>query len=228
MSHTFAAVVALVFCTTSAIAQTVDPRINGPEQKLNNPERGGLRLQFQRQRVLPGVTVRPPAPGAPALDPRKSIFITDVDTVTKLTFFDVMDQLRKQSNDPTLTPLRLFQQWWDTAAAAPGLFVAPHCEPVLNGFPYRCPRPEAAEATSDPFTNPTGPQGYSAIAYSNRFDLADVQIRPGLRRAAGRVRSQFRSNRESQPPAYYLRGVGTQSGAAPRFGWLRGYPEILA
>ena len=188
---------ALLICSTSAIAQSVDARINAPEQRLNNPERGGLRLQYQRQGVQPGVTIKPPAPAAPALDPRKSIFVTDVDTVSKLTFFDVMDQLRKQSNDPTLTPLRLFQQWWDTAAAAPGLFVGPHCEPMLNGFPYRCPRPEATEATSDPFTNPAGLQGYSAIAYSNRFDLADVQ-NPG--RGCGEQRVVFARNSGKSPP----------------------------
>jgi hypothetical protein len=120
-----------VICSTSAIAQPVDARINAPEQKLNNPKCGGLRLQYQRQGVQPGVAIKPAPPTAPALDPRKSIFDTDVDTVSKLTFFDVMDQLRRQSNDPTLTPLRLFQQWWDTAArhrrdcdAAPGTAVA--------------------------------------------------------------------------------------------------------
>ena len=188
---------AVVICSTSAIAQPVDARINAPEQKLNNPERGGLRLQYERQGAQPGVTIKPGTPTAPALDPRKSIFVTDVDTVSKLTFFDVMDQLRKQSNDPTLTPLRLFQQWWDTAAAAPGTFVGPHCEPILNGFPYRCPRPEAAEATSDPFTNPTGLQGYSAIAYSNRFDLADVQ-NPG--RGCGEQRVVFARNSGRTPP----------------------------
>src|SRR5262249_11918975 len=128
---------------------------------------------------------------------RKSIFITDVDTVSKLTFSEVMDQLRKQSNDPTLTPLRLFQQWWDTAAAAPGTFVGPHCEPLLNGFPYRCPPPEASEAASDPFTNRAGPQGYSAIAYSNRFDLADVQ-NPG--RGCGEQRVVFARNSGKTPP----------------------------
>ena len=55
---------AVVICSTSTIAQAVDPRINAPEQKLNNPERGGLRLQFQRQGVQPGVAVKPPAPTA--------------------------------------------------------------------------------------------------------------------------------------------------------------------
>src|SRR5215203_4757592 len=84
---------AVVIFSTSTIAQPVDARINAPEQKLNNPERGGLRLQYQRQGVQPGVAIKPAPPTAPALDPRKSIFVTDVDTVSKLTFFDVMDQL---------------------------------------------------------------------------------------------------------------------------------------
>jgi hypothetical protein len=189
---------AVIIWSTSAFAQAVDPRINGPEQKLNNPERGGLRLQYERQGVQPGVTVKPPAPTTPALDPRKSIFITDVDTVSKLTFSAVMEQLQKQANVPNQTnPLPLFQQWWDMAAAAPGSFVGPHCEPILNGFPYRCPRPEATEATSDPFTNPNGPQGYSAIAYSNRFDLADVQ---NPARGCGEQRVVFARNSGKTPP----------------------------
>jgi hypothetical protein len=51
----------------------------------------------------------------------------------------------------------------------------------LNGFPYRCPRLEVEEATSDPFTNEvdSNPNAYSAIAFSNRFDLVDdAKIRP--------------------------------------------------
>jgi len=44
---------------------------------------------------------------------------------------------------------------------------------TLNNFPYRCPRLEVAEATSDPFTDESdaNKNAYSAIAFSNRFDL---------------------------------------------------------
>jgi hypothetical protein len=50
----------------------------------------------------------------------------------------------------------------------------------LNGFPYRCPRLEVEEATSDPFTNEvdSNPNAYSAIAFSNRFDLVDDAKNP--------------------------------------------------
>src|SRR5688572_8772599 len=152
--------IALSGWASSAFGQTIDPRINAPPAALNHPERGAFGQQFQKQQSTAPVAP-PAAPAAPALDPRKSIFITDVETVSKLSFFDVMDQLRQQSKDPTLTTLNLFRQWWDTQARAPGAFVGPHCEDTLNGFLYRCPRPEAQEAASDPFTTPNGPQGYS-------------------------------------------------------------------
>lgn len=177
-------------------AQTNDPNLNGPPSKLNTPERGALGQQFQKQQsVTPAAPKQMPAPiptpGKPALDPRKSIFITDVDTMKKLSFFDVMDQLRRQSNDSTLTTINLFRQWWDTATTAPGSFVGPHCEPTMNGFFFKCPRPEAQETASDPFTNPQGDQGYSAIAYSNRLDLADPS-NPG--RGCGEQRVVFARN----------------------------------
>jgi len=55
---------------------------------------------------------------------------------------------------------------------------------VLNGFPYRCPRLEASEATSDPFSNEdeSNPNAYSAIAFINRFDLLSPAVEaPGAR-----------------------------------------------
>jgi hypothetical protein len=190
-----ATLAASLLCGSVAMAQTVDSRINAPPAALNNPERGALGQQFQMQEslapTLPKPPAPPPTPGVLALDPRKSIFVTDVETVSKLTFFEVMDQLRRQSNDPTLTTLNLFRQWWDTAARAPGTFAGPHCEDAMNGFFFQCPRPEAQEAASDPFTNPNGPQGYSAIAYSNRLDLADPQ-NPG--RGCGEQRVVFARN----------------------------------
>ena len=162
-------------CTMNlAAAQVVDFKTNAPGVKLNAPEFGALGRQIKSQaRNLDYKKPAPPVPGTPALDPRKSIFITDVNIMQKLTFTEVMDQLAKQGGDPRTDKLALFRQWWDSAAKAPGTVAGPHCESPMNGFPFICPRQEAAEALSDPFTNPSGDQGYSAIAYSNRPDLAD-------------------------------------------------------
>jgi hypothetical protein len=45
---------------------------------------------------------------------------------------------------------------------------APHCDEFTNGFPRRCPTPEGALATTDPFAN----DDYLPIGIVNRFDLA--------------------------------------------------------
>jgi hypothetical protein len=55
----------------------------------------------------------------------------------------------------------------NSEAATPG-------EPTTkNGFLYECPRTEGRQASLDPFTNEASEAGYTAIAISNRFDLAD-------------------------------------------------------
>jgi hypothetical protein len=126
-----------------------------------------------------------------------SIFVSDVDTTKAITFSDVMSQLVKQSGDPQLTKDVLFHQWWDTGGQGPGLQLGPHCDDdgpptpntgianntattSFNSFPYRCPRLEQSEALSDPFAKEgeVDAQGkdvnagaYSAVAFSNRFDL---------------------------------------------------------
>jgi hypothetical protein len=156
-----------------ASAQTVDFRLNSPGLRLNAPEVGAFGLQIKKQLETTQLRARAQVAVAPIIDVRKSIFVTDENIMKKLTFAEVMDQLAKQGGDPKTDKLALFQQWWDSEAAAPGKVTGPHCEPSLNGFPFICPRLEASEANSDPFTNPIGEQGYSAIAYSNRPDLAD-------------------------------------------------------
>ncbi|MCA1373585.1 MULTISPECIES: hypothetical protein [unclassified Bradyrhizobium] len=158
---------------TLARAQAVDFKLNSPGFRLNAPEVGAFGLQIKKQLEGRQLRAQPQPAIAPIIDVRKSIFVTDENIMEKLTFAEVMDQLAKQGGDPKTDKLALFQQWWDTQAAAPGKVTGPHCEPSLNGFPFICPRLEANEANSDPFTNPNGEQGYSAIAYSNRPDLAD-------------------------------------------------------
>jgi hypothetical protein len=137
-----------------------------------------------------------------------SIFVSDVDTMKAVKFSDVMGQLARQSGDSQLTKEVLFHQWWDTAGQGPGLELGPHCDDggkptgdisnsaattTLNGFPYRCPRVEKSEATSDPFSKEgevdaqgkdINEGGYTAIAFSNRFDLIGPPVpspsSPGL------------------------------------------------
>ncbi len=148
----------------------------------HHPEHGEIRLD----KLEAFESLRSKFP----LDRHLSIFVSDVETVSQIKFSEVMDKLAKDSGDKFLTKEVLFHQWWDSARQGPGLGLGPHCDdntaPLptagiathtafseLNNLPYRCPRLEASEATSDPFTNETdsNPNAYRAIAFSNRFDL---------------------------------------------------------
>jgi hypothetical protein len=153
-------------------------------QRSYHPERGELLL-----RELGVAGSAQPKLG---LDPHLSILVSDVETTSQIKFSEVMGQLVSQGGDSSLTKLALFRQWWDTAGQAPGLRLGPHCDDesapqppeqiansnalsTRNGFPYRCPRLEALEASSDPFTDDPD-AGYSAIAFSNRFDLIGADV----------------------------------------------------
>jgi hypothetical protein len=154
-------------------------------QRTYPPERGEVLL---RHLGVAGAS-RPKL----GLDPHLSILVGDVETTSQIRFSEVMDRLVKQGGDRSLTKLALFRQWWDTAGQAPGLGLGPHCNDesapqppggiadntaisTRNGFPYRCPRNEVLEASSDPFTDESGDTGYSAIAFSNRFDLIGADV----------------------------------------------------
>ena len=148
----------------------------------HHPERGAVKLNEMH-------TLGTNLPNLP-LNRHLSIFVSDVETVNQIKFSEVMDKLVSQGGDALLTKQILFHQWWDTAGQRPGLGLGPHCDDdtaatppqdipafkslsTLNAFPYRCPRLELGEASSDPFTNEveSNPEAYSAIAFSNRFDL---------------------------------------------------------
>jgi len=120
--------------------------------------------------------------GGPDVDPRRSVFVTELDVVqSAISLEDVMSKLVADSGDPSLTPDRLWAQWWDTQNPGPGLGLGAHCddavnpqgEAVINGFPVQCPRNEGAEIGVDPFTPGTG-SFYEPIALVNRFDLAPL------------------------------------------------------
>jgi hypothetical protein len=148
-------------------------------KRYHHPERGEVLLRDL------GVGVAKATLPELKLDPRLSILVTDVKTTDQIKFSEVMDQLVKQGGDSSLTKDALFRQWWDTAGPAPGLGLGPHCDDesapkdgfsTRNGFPYRCPRPERSEASSNPFADESADAGYSAIAFSNRFDLIGADV----------------------------------------------------
>jgi hypothetical protein len=185
------AILASIYGVTPAYAQSLGPSSPGATFKLqslratvqqHHPERGAVKLDELR-------TLGTNLPNLP-LNRHLSIFVSDVETVNQIKFSEVMDKLVSQSGDALLTKQILFHQWWDSAGQRPGLGLGPHCDDdtaptppqdiaifkalsTLNAFSYRCPRLEQNEASSDPFMNEveTNPNAYSAIAFSNRFDL---------------------------------------------------------
>jgi hypothetical protein len=153
----------------------------GATQRSYHSERGEVLLQKL------GVTgaARPKL----TLVRHLSILVSDVETTSEIKFSEVMQQLAERGG---VTKRDLFRQWWDTAGqASGGLGLGPHCDDesapqgevvknsatsTRNGFPYRCPRLERYEASSDPFADESAPEGYSAIAFSNRFDLIGADV----------------------------------------------------
>ncbi|MGE0867590.1 MAG: hypothetical protein AB7P03_03445 [Kofleriaceae bacterium] len=113
-----------------------------------------------------------------ALDVHRSLIVTDqVILEPAFSFKAVMDQIVGTSGS-NITSKQLFQQWWATQNA--GNSKMPRCNDEttngvasFNGVPWACPRAEGAQATVDPFTPAVNnPNGYTAIALTNRFDLA--------------------------------------------------------
>ncbi|HEV7921158.1 MAG TPA: hypothetical protein VGR02_10260 [Thermoanaerobaculia bacterium] len=111
-----------------------------------------------------------------ALNPTRSFAVTDKAILDGFPFERFLTALVERSGTRT-TALQLYQQWFDTQNAKPGLVSpdAPHCDDFttdgkasFNGFPRRCPTPEGKLALSDPF----GAPDYIPIAIMNRFDLA--------------------------------------------------------
>lgn len=115
------------------------------------------------------------------VDVRRSLVVTDKPILERFSFERVMTQLVQQSGVPGLTPVALFQQWWDTQNPGQGLGMGPHCDDevdpelgsVINGYPYLCrPAPaEGSQAACDPFEEGSD-CAYIPIALFNRFDQA--------------------------------------------------------
>lgn len=139
---------------------------------------------------IAGGQVRLPAPGAAIgpqcfrpptdIDTRRSLFVTERAVVEQaISLEDVLTALARDSGIPGLQPLDLWEQWWDTQNAAPGLGLGLNCDdeldpagnPTINGFPIQCERNEGAEIAVDPF-DPGLPSFYTPIALVNRLDMA--------------------------------------------------------
>ncbi|WP_234023427.1 hypothetical protein [Sorangium cellulosum] len=134
-----------------------------------------------------------------AIDPRKSLSVTDTDIVAEFALEDVLQHFIDQTNDPGLTPTLLFKQMFDTyrkqsEGLSPSL--GPHCDDVpnstpplpepdglaepfdgsINGWPVMCSRLVGNEASRDPFAPPPDDSAaYMATTLVNRFDLADPE-----------------------------------------------------
>ena len=139
--------------------------------------------------TLPGfaqlASARPFNPGpvcarpVPDIDPRRSLFVTEVEVVQHaISLEDVLGQLARDSRIVGLTARDLWDQWWDTQNTSPGLGQGVNCDtfadsqgnPAINGFPIECPRNEGDEINAEPF-NPETLSFYEPIALVNRMDL---------------------------------------------------------
>lgn len=125
--------------------------------------------------------VKPPEPACASgeIDPSRSLLVTDPQVLDRFALQPVLDQIIALASVSGPGSLELYQRWWDSQNAAPGVFPdAIHCNsevtpagaPAINGFPIQCPRNEGALATSNPFVS--GPDFMKPIAVVNRFDLA--------------------------------------------------------
>jgi hypothetical protein len=149
-------------CDTAARWREPAPRAQEFSELSLSPERRGVALRKDFFAVRADI------------DPRKSLVVTERAIVERFSFTEVMETLVRRAGEPSLTPLGLFQSWWDTQN---GRGAPPRCLELRFGFPYACPRAEGRQATMDPFANPPHGQlprsAYIAIGLFNRMDLAD-------------------------------------------------------
>jgi hypothetical protein len=146
---------------------------------------------------------------SPAVDARRSLAITDQPILQNFGLKRVLDQLIATSGVTGLSSTTLFQQWWDTQNAKPGLGLGAHCDdsvdgggyPVLNSYPYTCrpaPGAEGGHAECDPFA--VGSTcAYIPVGLFMRFDLAPEdgshcgEYRIVYAKESGRTESQNRN-----------------------------------
>src|SRR5438067_29649 len=138
--------------------------------------------------------VRPPSK---PLTMARSFAVTDKSIVTPFTLDRVLTQLIARSGVTSVTAPQLIRQMFDTQNPRPGLVdaTAPHCNdtilngvPSFNGFPRRCPTPEATLAAT-PYTS----DEWFTLGLLNRFDVA-----PADGSNCGQYRLVF-AHRENDP-----------------------------
>lgn len=119
----------------------------------------------------------------PQIDVRRSLVVTEQPILERFPLQKVLERIISTSGARGMTPLGLFQQWWDTQNPSPGLDPsAPHCDdttdangvPTLNGYPYTCRAApaEGAQASCDPFSDPNSACAYIPVGLFMRFDAA--------------------------------------------------------
>jgi hypothetical protein len=118
----------------------------------------------------------PPGSNVP-LSLTRSFAVTDVAILQGFPFARVVDAIAARSGVAGATGGQLIRQLYDTQNPRPGIAdsAAPHCDdfltdgtPSFNGFPRRCPTPEATLLAATPF----GATDYVPLALINRFDMA--------------------------------------------------------
>ncbi|MBE7448113.1 MAG: Na/Pi symporter [Kofleriaceae bacterium] len=127
------------------------------------------------------------AQGAPALEPRRSLAITELPILERFGLERVLDQLVATSGVAGLDARTLFQQGWDVFNPGPGLGLGPHCDdtvdpdlgPTLNGSPTpaarrrpRARRPPAIRSPIPPAPAPTSRSACSCASTSRRRTAA--------------------------------------------------------
>lgn len=112
--------------------------------------------------------------------PERALAVTEKVILEGFPLERVMKHIIGSSGVPGVSPVGLFQQWWDTQNMAPGMLGSgPHCDdeivppgvPGINGFPWECPRAEGYQAGIDPFVGPVDQHLYMPVGLFNRFDL---------------------------------------------------------
>jgi hypothetical protein len=148
--------------------------------------------------LLVGAQFRAVRPSRP-LSMARSFVVTDkaIISTPAFTLDRVLTQLIARSGVTSVTPQQLIRPMFDSQNPRPGLadVSAPHCDdtilngqPSFNGFPRRCPTPEAALAAT-PYTS----DEWFTLGLVNRFDVA-----PADGSFCGQYRMVF-AHRESDP-----------------------------
>lgn len=163
---------AFALTTSLLLAGTMGAVATAEELLSRSPERGGVGLELQLNAGDTGwfqsFGGKPLREDLKKLDERLSIIVTDKASTSAITFSEIMQKL---ADDMRVDKLTLFQRWWGTAKDTSASFC--NSATQINGFPYQCPRAEGDQAVLNPFDCANACNGYTAIAVSNRFDLAD-------------------------------------------------------